>query len=132
MSLSVALMVLYGCASEEPANTPPATPETSTTPSGTTPLSTTPTSTDAEPVQSAPAPAQGTEAVPETSAPDTTTGRAEDGVADAEGTLEEQDAVAEPRALRFSTGSAPEWPFSGLIQLWADVYDPNLAPWGGF
>ena len=140
LSVLFALAVLGGCTGTEPSATSPAasgtevaelptatattaTPATSAPPPTTTPSSTEPATTDAATPESAPMRSEDTDTVPATTAADT------DDAQDSEDASEEQDLSGQPRAPSFSTGRAPEWPFTGLIQLWYNADGPQEPHW---
>ena len=132
-SILLALAVLGGCTGAEPSDTsaaasgtevaeaPSATtaaPAMSAAPTQTTLLSAEPASTAAAPTVSAPADADDADTVPATTAADGDTDAAQDSDPEGQDTSDEQDLSGQPDAPNFRTGRAPEWPFSGLIQLW--------------
>lgn len=134
----LALAVLGGCTSTEPGTTSSATresdtteetlpavatesPATSSPPPSTAPLPTEPETAAAEPTGSAPAGSEKTETVAGTTAPSDSIDEPEDGA------TAQQDLSRRPREPDFSDDGAPEWPFSGLVQLWYHRYgsDPQ-------
>lgn len=132
----LALAILGGCTGAEPS---PSSPVTTRSGSSQAPIATgtevpasSPTTTTQLPTTiSAPIPSDDEAGEPETAetAPATTTppnvsDGAADSSTDAEDTPEERDVPRYPREPRFGTHRAPEWPFSGLVQLW---YDSNWS-----
>ncbi|WP_419554112.1 hypothetical protein [Candidatus Poriferisodalis sp.] len=144
LSVLVALAVLSGCTGAEPTATSPAAsqadtsrtslltattaaPATSAAPTQTTALSAEPASTAPAPTERAPASADDADTVPATTAADVDTDDAQDSDPEGEDASDEQDLSRPPGAPSFSTGRTPEWPFTGLIQLWysADDREPH-------
>lgn len=130
------LAVLLGCAGAEPSTTSPATPSTgvsqvphltvtttaiapSTPPAAAVPPSTK-GSTGSESSGSAPAQSQGAETVSEATTRDDDTEASD---SDTEGTLQKPFATHLPHPADFKAERTPEWPFSGLIHLRANIWD---------
>lgn len=135
LPMLLAVAILGGCTSSGPQGSshtvpeseasqealPTVATETSSPPPRTTPLPTEPETAAAEPTGSAPAGSEGTETATETTASGDSIDEPEDGAP------REQDLNRQPREPDFSNDSAPEWPFTGLIQLWYHRYgsDPK-------
>ena len=136
--MMLALAVISGCTSTEPetASLPvpeseasqealsaaaTETPAISSPPPSTTPLPTGAETAAAETAETAPAGSEEAETGTETTAPGDSIDERDDGAP------KEQQLNRQPREPDFSIDSAPEWPFSGLIQLWFHRYgsDPQ-------
>lgn len=136
-----ALVILFGCTGAERGTPLPTTPgsdtfqeplptaATSTRSPSTTPLPAESESAVAGSTENGPAGSEETETDAGTAAPDASIGDAEESSAKSDGAPDGQDVNRQPRAPNFGTGRAPQWPFSGLIQLWleADMSDPDLS-----
>lgn len=135
------LAMLSGCTGAEPSSSSPVTTRSgsSQAPIATgaeVPASSSTTATQLPTTISAPIPSDDETGEPETAetAPATTTtlsvsDDAADGSTGAEDAPEERDIPRYPREPRFGTHRAPEWPFSGLIQLWYDFDYAGESHW---
>ena len=129
LPMLLAVAVLVGCTGTEPETTSLTVPESGTSQEAlptaatetlatsspapdTSPSSTEPESAAAEPAETTPADSEEAETATETTAP------GEGIVGPEDGALAELDFNRQPRRPDFRNDNAPEWPFSGLIQLW--------------
>ena len=136
----LALAILGGCTGAEPSSSSPVTTRGDSSQAliatGTEVPTSSPTTTTQLPT-TIPAPIlsddeagepETTETAPATATPVNVSDDASGSSTDAEDAPEERDVPRYPREPRFGTHRAPEWPFSGLIQLWYDNWSSE-AHW---